>query len=290
MDSKNLKDAVKTAFLEGVQEFSFNDVTYIRKGKTFTGIKRAAPLVYSAEQSVVPETAEKKEVSISKIFIVRLKNELEREMSVLKSLKLAEEMIKNEAKKGSNDTSKQLEVIIQWDNNEKYTMKYKVNHMDQYKTKPLEWRLQRELEFRSGIYQPLHYNKDQWKSHLQKISESVKLQCEKMLAVYEGTVISPEQSLVNKCIDNIQKAENTQSKMLVNQYRKKFCGLAQKNLPIEEIDRQVIADLLLSKKTTVSGAKNLIKKHSPNGMQENYAEKISEALDENLSKRRGINR
>lgn len=290
MDKKSLKDAVKTAFLEGIQEFSFDGVNYVRKGKTFTGIKGTSPIKGLAEDINKNKVHQDRESNIAKIFISRTKSEVEKERFVLKDLEAANRIIKKEAKKGGIDVGKNLEMVFQWNNGEQYSMKYQVTHMDQYREKALEWKLQKELEFRSGKYRPLYYNNTKWEIHLKKITENIKMQCDKMLSFYEGTKVTDMEAIQNKCIDNIKDAEKTKSKMLVNQYRKMFCLLGKKNLSLEEIDKTVSAELLREKKTTPEGLKSLLQKNSPNNQKTDYAARITKEICTSLENTKGMKR
>ena len=290
MDNKSLKDAVKAAFLEGVQEFSFDGVNYVRKGKIFTGIKEVFPTKDLTEVIEKNKAHQYKEPTIYKIFISRSKSETEKERFVLKDLEAANRIIKREAKKGGIDLEKNLEIVFQWNNGEQYSMKYEVTHMDQYREKALEWKLQKELEFRAGKYRPIYYNNTKWEIHLEKITENIKMQCDKMLSFYDGTKVTDAEASKNKCIDNIKDAENTKSKMLVNQYRKMFCLLGKKNLSLEEIDKTVSTELLKEKKVTPEGLKTLLQKNSPNNQQVDYAERLSKEIRISLDNNKGLKR
>lgn len=254
----------------------------------------------AAEAKQKPQVSEDQKLdksSVKEISIYRAEGPPDRPPRIqVTSFEEASKFLQEEAKTAPalNEGYNKCDVKITWSNGESYSTRYDLTALDQYRNNHLEWEVQKELQLAAGTYQPRHFTEEQWERHRLDVSVDSVQRCTEMLSKQEGIPLSAEQQHQQERFDAIRYAQSEKKRSLTVQYQKEFGALLQTGFDQREIDVQITAGMLETKKTTFLGMKELLRKNSPQAVVEKkYADSIIERAQANIlarSQKQGMKR
>lgn len=258
-------------------------------------------------QKSIPENPEKaqqiskdqkiEKASVKEISIYRAEGPLDRSPRIqVASFEEASKFLQEEAKTAPslNEGYDKCDVKITWANGESYSTRYDLTALDQYRNNHLEWEIQKDLQFAAGTYRPSHLTEEQWDHHLSNVSIDSVQRCTDLLSKQGGIPLSEEQQRQQERFDAIQNAPSDKKRSLAVQYQKEFGSLIQSGLEPREIDVRITSEMLASKKATLLGWKEVLRKNSPQAvLEKKYADSVIETAQANIlarSQKQGMKR